>query len=71
MAKGRAAAIVLEAAEKRELRVPTRPHSAPQALAEWRVLFWLRTVMLPLRRGAWEHVERYAIASSRCMPTTS
>jgi transposase len=34
MAKGRAVAIVLEAAEKRELTALTRKHGAPQALAE-------------------------------------
>ena len=34
MAKGRAVAIVLEAAEKSELTALTRKHGAPQALAE-------------------------------------
>ena len=34
MAKGRAVAIVLEAAEKSELMALTRKHGAPQALAE-------------------------------------
>ena len=34
MAKGRAVAIVLEAAEKSELAALTRKHGAPQALAE-------------------------------------
>ena len=34
MAKGRAVAIVLEAAEKRDLTALTRKHGAPQALAE-------------------------------------
>jgi DNA-binding NarL/FixJ family response regulator len=34
MAKGRAVAIVLEAAEKNELTALTRKHGAPQALAE-------------------------------------
>jgi FixJ family two-component response regulator len=34
MAKGRGVAIVLEAAEKRELTALTRKHGAPQALAE-------------------------------------
>jgi DNA-binding NarL/FixJ family response regulator len=34
MAKGRAVAIVLDEAEKRELTALTRKHGAPQALAE-------------------------------------
>jgi DNA-binding NarL/FixJ family response regulator len=34
MAKGRAVAIVLDDAEKRELTALTRKHGAPQALAE-------------------------------------
>ena len=36
MAKGRAVAIILEAAEKNELMALTRKHGAPLAAAEFR-----------------------------------